>query len=82
MTPAELLEALENGHVHATFESQRRYAVTATEAHSPILFITVPDDSAECCVSDDAYIIEEDMHEHPLTLTEIHAATQALQRSL
>jgi len=78
MTPDGLLAALDRGHVLVTFERQRRYAITATEPHGPILFITVSEESDEPSL-EDAYIVDEDLHEHPLTAAQRIAITRTLR---
>jgi hypothetical protein len=79
MTPERLLAALDTGHVRLSFDRQRRYAVSPADAQGPILFITVSEDDEPCL--EDAYIVDEDMHEHPLSPRQRIAATTALRRS-
>ena len=81
MTPDQLLRALDTGNVHRSFERLRRYAVTPTSAQGPILFITVSEED-DTPYPDDAYIVDEDMHEHALSPRQLVAATTALRRSL
>ena len=80
MTPEQLLAALDTGHVRLSFERQRRYAVSPTDAIGPILFITVSEEDNEPSI-DEPYIVDEDMHEHALTPKQRVAATKALRSS-